>query len=536
MLDKVSENQVTVVGENPIAGPDESPSYDFPRYEQTPRGPTAGAFFLRGFLVIFQAILMIAILAGSYFLAKRMIDNKPERKKRPRFATIYTVETVKPTLKDHRPIFTSYGQTTAARSVELRSLVSGEIIKVSNKLRDGAQVEKGDALVSIDDFTFKGALSEANANLAEAKARIMENEAQISLENGRLESAREQLEFAETDLARAEKLKSRGTSTQQQVETRKLTVSQRKQALVLYRDTINVQKARLEQLKASITRLNWGVEKAQRNLDSTTLVAPFAGIVRTSTAEVGRAITANDVVVSMYEVGTLETKFTLTDAQYGRLQTSDEGLIGKIVTVKWTVGGKQYSYPATVDRVGADISSNRGGVEVIANLQKADRSVTLRPGAFVEVSVPDIVFKGTYSIPDTAIYENNIVYAVVDGALKAKTISIAAFEGDQALINDGLNAGDEILITRITEVSNGLKVQTEAQAAEKSKQRRAQNAETKKPAQSDNGAPTGRPTREEMQALFKAAKITRADFMKLSRSEKQAFVKKWRSAKSNSSN
>ncbi|MEE9314295.1 MAG: efflux RND transporter periplasmic adaptor subunit [Rhizobiaceae bacterium] len=414
-------------------------------------------------LTVLQAVLMIAVLAGSIFIMKQMIAGKPKPKVRPAFKTVYTIETITAKKADNQPVFTSYGQTVAARTVDLRSLVSGEIIKVSSKLRAGAQVAKGEALVEIDDFNYQGALSEAKASLSEAQARIGENEAQISLEKGRLKAAIEQLGFAQSDLTRAKRLKSRGTSTQKELDARKLIVSQRNQSVALSRDTIKVQQSRIAQVKASIERLDWKVRQAQRNLESTVLVAPFSGIVRSSSAEIGRAITANDVVVSLYEADALEVKFTLTDAQYGRLQIAENGLNGRPVKVVWSVGGKEYIYPATIDRVGAEITSNRGGVELFALVGKTNNDVSIRPGAFVEVRVPDKVFKSTIAIPDTAIYGTQDVYVEVDGKLLKKQISIAAYDGEQAFISSGLQVGDKVLITRITEVSDGLKVRYEGE-------------------------------------------------------------------------
>jgi len=473
-----------------------------------------------GALAVLQALLMVVILVGSYFIAQRMIAEKPEPRKRPAFQTVYTVDTVKPVAQDHQPVFTAYGQTIAARSVELRSLVSGEIIAVNPKLRAGAQVDRGETLVEIDEFEYRGALAEAQANLAEARAGIVESEAQVAMERGKLGSAQEQLELAQTDLDRAASLRKRNAVTQQQVEARKLVVSQREQALATSRDMITVQEARVQKMNATIDRLQWRVEQAQRNLNSTVLKAPFKGIVRSSTAEIGRAITANDVVVSMYEAGSLEVTFTLTDAQYGRLQTSEAGLKDRRVELAWTVGGKEYTFPAAIDRIGAEITSNRGGVEVIARLGEITNGVTLRPGAFVEVRVPDVVFAGTFAIPDTAIYGTNTVYTIVENKLVENTVSISAFEGETVLVSSGLKPGDEVLTTRITEVSAGLNVRREGDPVEPPKPLTGNGA--------GEQANKGRPGREEMQKILAANGLDREAFRKLSQDKKRAMIAKWR--------
>ena len=77
------------------------------------------SIFVSMFMGIIQIILMVAVLFGSFMLAKRMIDDKPDPRKRRAFKTVYTIETVEAKLGDYQPEFTSYGQTVAARSVDL---------------------------------------------------------------------------------------------------------------------------------------------------------------------------------------------------------------------------------------------------------------------------------------------------------------------------------------------------------------------------------------------------------------------------------
>lgn len=527
MLDKVGGKDLPVAENDIAAEKDDAVAVLAANTLVTP--VKKRSIFVSMFMGILQIILMIAVLFGSFMLAKRMIDDKPDPRKRRAFKTVYTIDTAEAKLGDYQPVFTSYGQTVAARSVDLRSLVSGEIVAVNPKLRAGARIAKGEALVEIDEFNYRGALAEANANLQEAQARLLENEAQIALEQSKLESAQEQLLLAVTDLDRIESLKERQTATQQQVEARKLVVSQRKQSVALSENTLKVQQARIEQQKASMLRLQWKVDQAQRNLDSTTLVAPFSGIVRSSTAEIGRAITANDVVVSLYEADTMEVQFTLTDAQYGRLQTDSEGLIGRKVQVVWPVAGKDWTYPATIDRLGAEITSTRGGVELYALVGDAPDSVAIRPGAFVEVRVPDQIFQNVAVVPDTALYGTDTIYTAVEGKLVEHKVDVVAFEGENALVGSGLSDGDQVLVTRITEVSAGLNVRREGEAPQRPAGR---------PTGEGNGqnnpsaaAPRrGRPSPEEMAQVAKANNLSMEEFRALPTPKRRELIGAHRAA------
>jgi len=409
-----------------------------------------------------QIILMIAVLTGAFLMMNRLIDAKPEARKHRAFRTVYTVDTSVAKFSDYQPKFVSYGQVTAARTVDLRALVSGEVKSINPNLRVGARVELGDVLVVIDDFNYQGALLEAKAILAEAEARVVENQARISSEQSKLKSVQEQLDFADKDLARAISLRQRGTLTQQQVENRRLTYSQRSQALILVQNSIRIENARLKQQEASLLRLKWRVSQAKQNLENVKLKSPFRGIVRSSSVEKGKLISANDVVVSLYEDGQLEVKFTLTDAQVGRIQADQPGLIGRNVVVVRNVGSEEQQYDAQITRVGADITSARGGVEVFAKITNAGQTAVMRPGAFVEVTVPDRVFKNTVRIADAAIYQSKYVYVLKMGKLVKREVKIVAFDGEFALIQSGVSSGEKILTTRIAEVGAGLNVREES--------------------------------------------------------------------------
>ncbi|MCP4072996.1 MAG: HlyD family efflux transporter periplasmic adaptor subunit [Hyphomicrobiales bacterium] len=422
---------------------------------QTERKKSVLSTIFRGFI---QIILMGAILFGSFMAMNRLIDAKPEIKKRPGFRTVYTVKTVPVVLADYRPKFTVYGEAIASRTVDLRSLVSGEVIWVNPELKAGARVEKGDELVEIDDFQFSGALREAIANRAEMMARIKENESRIILEKSKLRRLGEQLELARSDHQRIAGLKSKGATTQKQLDDRAMILSQRAQAAEQSQNNLQTEKAKLEQQNAGLGRLNWRVELAERNLLNTMLKAPFDGIVRSTGVEAGRTVNANDIVVSLYEDAKIDIRFTLTDSRYGRLQNEKEGVLGRQLEAVWAIGNRKFVYPATVERIGADISSTRGGVEIFAALQQVEGNPAIRPGAFVEIYVPDVLFTNSAIVPESAIYQGNRIYLKQAGKLTVKTVQVLAYENGFAIIAGDIQNEERVLITRIAEISDGLRV------------------------------------------------------------------------------
>ena len=102
--------------------------------------------------VLLQIALMIVVLGGSYWLMNWIIETQPERGARSFQPTVYPVETVAVEAASNRPQLLIYGEVQAARSVELRPLVNGEIIAVNPELKAGSHVSEGDVLLEIDTF------------------------------------------------------------------------------------------------------------------------------------------------------------------------------------------------------------------------------------------------------------------------------------------------------------------------------------------------------------------------------------------------
>ena len=155
----------------------------------------------------------------------------------------------------------------------------------------------------------------------------------------------------------------------------------------------------------------------------------------------------------------------------------------------------------------------------------------VRPGAFVEVRVPDRVFADTIAVPDTAVYGTDTVYTAVDGKLVENKVNVVAFEGENALVGSGLSNGDQVLVTRITEVSAGLNVRREGEAPQRPAGRptgegNGQNNQTA-------AAPRrGRPTPEELAQVAKANNLSMEEFRALPMPKRRELIGAHRAAAS----
>ncbi|MDP2120983.1 MAG: efflux RND transporter periplasmic adaptor subunit [Hoeflea sp.] len=413
----------------------------------------------RGYLrPLVQVALMALVLAGAYIAMERLAASKVERTPRSFSPTVYTVETAIAARADNRPEIRLYGQVGAGRTVDLRAAVGGDVVEIHPDLVAGRRVSEGAVLLRIDPFAYEGALVEARANLAAIEGALAEIDARLASEREQLEAASEQLQLASADLDRALQLSQSGALTGKEVDARRLILSQRQQAVSQSRNALLIAEAQRTQQEANAERLAWKIREAERRLGDTALIAPFDGVISEETVETGRSVSANEVVVSIYDDMALEVRFTLTNAQYGRMATDADPLVGRQVEVIWRVGVTDYVWPAIIDRIGARVTAERGGVEVYARIGPADNPVQLRPGAFVALSVPDRIWPGTFRLPETALRSSDHVFIVEDGELRRRDVRLIAWDGEDAILEGDLEEGDLVLATRLTEASEGVKV------------------------------------------------------------------------------
>ncbi len=398
--------------------------------------------------------LVCAVLAVGYLQATRPEIERtgPAERARP-----IAAETVR--IADVQPSIGAYGEVVAHRDVELRALVAGPVVAVGRNFVNGGTVRAGELLVEIDPFEYRAAVTEAEAALAEARAQLLETGAELGAEEAGLTADRTQLALAERELERREALLAKGTAAQKTVDDALVRRSERVRALAATERRIAGLRARIARQEAVIARSTVALERAERDLANTRLVAPFDGYLTSVSAALGKRLGVNDRVVRLLDQAQLDIQIHLSDADYGRLVSSAAGLRGRPVDVTWRAGDRNFPFRAVIQRADGEVDAASGGVRVYARIEGDAAMVPLRPGAFVEVRIPDRVYRGATQLPETALVGGDTVYAVVDGRLEPRPVALLARVGNDVVVSGGITEGESVATTRFPEIGPGVKVE-----------------------------------------------------------------------------
>ena len=320
----------------------------------------------------------------------------------------------------------SNGTTTPLTQTVLTAEVGGEVIYRSKKFSEGSSVIEGEILAKIDDTDLQ--LQYKNALLQLANAEV-----QYSLQLAEAEVAKEAWEKIGDGVA---------------------------SDLTLKKPQIKQAEALLEVAKAQVS-------SAEKKLNKTEIVAPYAGRIQNVNIDLGTTIIPGQPVGALYTSSEIEVTLAVkdNDLQFlsipmdGRkLDPSEQAL----VKIKSFYKGKNQTWIGRLERVDGVIDPITRMINLIA-VFKNDFIETDKPnlpiGLFVEAQIDGIILNDVFSIPVNSISENNEVYIVnKDNELVSRQLSILKKYSDFVIVKNGLKAGERIVTSKLSTASNGIKV------------------------------------------------------------------------------
>ena len=330
------------------------------------------------------------------------------------------------TPKDFQVQISSNGTTTPLIQTVLTAEVGGEVIYRSKKFSEGSSVIEGEILAKIDDTDLQ--LQYKNALLQLANAEVQHS-----------------LQLAEAEVAKEawEKIGDGAASD------------------------LTLKKPQLKQAEALLEVAKAQVSSAEKKLNKTEIVAPYAGRIQSVNIDLGTTIIPGQPVGALYTSSEVEVTLAVkdNDLQFlsipmdGRkLDPSEQAL----VEIKSFYKGKNQTWIGRLERVDGVIDPVTRMINLIA-VFKNDFIETDKPnlpiGLFVEAQIDGIILNDIFSIPVNAISENNEVYIVNnDNELVSRQLSILKKYSDFGIVKDGLKAGERIVISKLSTASNGIKV------------------------------------------------------------------------------
>lgn len=361
----------------------------------------------------FPAILM-ALLAVSACSKK---DSEPTAKA----PVEVTVQRIEP--RD-TPVTSSYdGQTQSSRQVQIYARVNGFLDR--RVYTEGSLVKEGQVLFLQDPKPFQAQLDAAKGALAAQRARLT---------------------TAQQNLARVKPLVAQNALSQKDLD-----------------DAIGNEQAAV----AAVETARANVETAQLNLGYTTIRSPLTGLSSFAKVQDGAYIgSENSLLTYVEQVDPIYVNFSLSENTI--LSINDQRKKGLLVPPKnddyqvevTLANGKVYSQTGRITFANADFNQQTGTYLLRATLPNPEGE--LRSGQFVRVDIKGAIRPQAVLVPQQAVLQGAKGHFVVvvgkDSKAEIRPVQVGNWYGDQWFINEGLKAGDLVVVDGMVRLAPGVPV------------------------------------------------------------------------------
>jgi RND family efflux transporter MFP subunit len=345
------------------------------------------------------------------------------------------------------------GTLAAADEVVVSAETDGTVSRILADLGD--RVHAGQPLVELDREKRQYSLDQQKATHARALANYG------AAESGQLppieqtpdvQKAAAELEQAKQTYERTLMLQQRQLVAQQLLDDAKATL-QAKQAG--YDSAL--QNGR--NLRAEIDVANASMKLADRQLRDTFIRAPFDGYVQKRLVSQGELVKAQAPVMSVVRIDPMKVEAEIPERMAPWIKT------GSPIAVNVDAYPDR-TFTGSLTRISPAVNTQTRAFSFEGRIPNSDG--LLKPGTFARVHIETAREEKVVTVPYASLqyrYGVNRVFVVNGDALAVRELKVGDRLGDRIEVLSGVKAGDQIVVSDVEKLTDGMKVNVTATAA-----------------------------------------------------------------------
>ncbi len=353
--------------------------------------------------------------------------------------------------------------------------VSGKVISLHPRLKQGALIKQGEELLKIDPRDYELAVTQAETGLESIRVQLAQIDVLEANAEALLVIEKEALKLAKSELKRKEAMRKQRSISQSELgkEQRSLLTQQKSvQSLI---NSIKLYPIDRRRLTAELEKQQAQLANAKLNLERTTILMPFNGRIAEVKVELQQFVGLGSLMIVADGIDRAEIAVQVPMERLGELIISDAVVdpiaaenieLGKLLGLSARVLLQQnehlIEWPAKVARLSDALDPRTRTVGVIVEVDKPYAQVQpgerppLVKGLFVDVELSGELQKNRIVIPLSALHGHQVFLVNQAQRLERRTITISSKGVNYAIISDGLKSGEAVITSDLNAPIEGM--------------------------------------------------------------------------------
>ena len=373
-----------------------------------------------------KAIITIAVLLAAVAAAAGIIMSRPMPEQLTVSETTSAIRAMTVVKESLRLKIRSEGTVTPKTQTNVIPEIKGRVTWISPNLVVGGYFQAGDLLVTIDAADYEARTGLAQAQLLRAEA---------------------ELEHKRFELQRLQTLIKDNLVSQSNLENA----------------------ARAHKIaKANVIESKINLAQAERDLSRTKITAPFEGMVRSESIDIGQFVQQGAPIASIYASDAVEVRLPIVNAQLAYLDPANlqrgelDPATAPMIRLTARYAGTSFVWRGQLARTEGEIDAQSRMITAVARVRQDNQSPDVPPlqvGAFVAAEIEGQYLNDIVRLPRAALRPNSQVL-IIDGdnRLRFRAVNVLRLENDYVIIDSGLENGELVNLSPIQTVVDGMRV------------------------------------------------------------------------------
>jgi multidrug efflux pump subunit AcrA (membrane-fusion protein) len=361
--------------------------------------------------------------------------------------------------RDLPQFFEATGSLGGDEQTDVSPSAAGKVAVIGVDL--GSYVKRGQTIVRLDDVDMKLRVEQAQAQVDQAKAALRQAEEKVGIRPGQnfdinklpeVSNARVALELADKNLGRSEKLIESGDISRTLYDQQKAQRDQMKEQYEAALSLARQNNAAVMTAQANVANAASQLNLAIRNLSYANVFSPIDGYVSDRPADLGEYVSTSTKVATVVKINPLRVRIDIPEQA---IPTVTVGQSVSVTTSAWPA--KNFS--GRIARISPNVTPTSRTLTVEAEIENG--SGTLKPGQFATVRILQARPQPAVLVPARAVRtESGVsrVFVIKDGKAQERLVQLGQTEGDLLAIKSGVAAGENVAISNIEQLSEGMAV------------------------------------------------------------------------------